>query len=135
VLVPQAGPAEIAGIPIPDTLLEQLRSNATIEPVLVDDEVPLSFGRCSSALSPKVRRAVLLRDAGCRMPGCAVRHGLEAHHLQPRTWGGTDDIANLAAVCPAHHRQLVPYGKWALVGNPNLPDGLQLVDVGDRAPP
>src|SRR5262249_52891859 len=105
-------------------------------PVLVDDdEVPTSFGRATSALSPKIRRAVLLRDAGCRMPGCDLRHGLQVHHLEPSTWGGSDHIANLAAVCPAHHRQLVPHGRWALTGNPNRPDGLTLVATGDRAPP
>jgi hypothetical protein len=135
VLVPREGPAEIAGIPIPDTLLEQLRSNAVIEPVLVDDDAPVAVGKCTSALSPKIRRAVLLRDNRCRIHGCAIRHGLEVHHLVPRSEGGTDDISNLACVCPAHHRLLVPYGRYALVGNPNRPDGLQLVDAGGRAPP
>jgi hypothetical protein len=135
VAVPLHGPAHIAGIPIADSLLEQLRANATIEPVLVDESgVPLHIGRRVSAISPKLRRAVLLRDTQCRMPGCARRRGLEAHHLVPRTWGGKDEIANLAAVCPAHHRLLVPNGLLALVGNPNLPDGLELVTAG-RAPP
>jgi 5-methylcytosine-specific restriction endonuclease McrA len=69
------------------------------------------------------------------MPGCARRRGLEAHHLVPRTWGGTDEIANLAVVCPSHHRDLVPHGTKALVGNPNRPDGLRLVDAADLPPP
>ncbi len=134
VAVPQHGPAEIAGIPIADSLLEQLRANATIEPVLVDDHgVVLAIGRRTAAVSPKLRRAVLLRDARCRMPGCARHRGLEAHHLVPRSWGGADEISNLAAVCPAHHRLLVPHGLLALVGNPNLPDGLEL--AAGRAPP
>src|SRR5262249_52014580 len=134
--VPLTGPAEIAGIPIPDTLLEQLRTNALIEPVVVDESgVPLAVGKATSALSPKIRRAVLLRDGKCRIPGCARRHGLEAHHLKPRTWGGTDDLANLAAVCPTHHRQLIPHGKHALTGNPNQPDGLQFTDTNDLPPP
>jgi hypothetical protein len=133
--VPLEGPAHIAGIPIADSLLEQLRANATIELVLVDDAgVPLAIGRRFSAISPKLRRAVLLRDTQCRMPGCARRRGLEAHHLVPRTWGGKDEIANLAAVCPAHHRLLVPNGLLALVGNPNLPDGLELVTASRAAP-
>ena len=64
VAVPQHGPAEIAGIPIADSLLEQLRANASIEPVLVDDHgVVLAIGRRTAAVSPKLRRAVLLRDA------------------------------------------------------------------------
>ena len=105
----QHGPAEIAGIPIADSLLEQLRANATIEPVLVDDHgVVLAIGRRTAAMSPKLRRAVLLRDTRCRMPGCARRRGLEAHHLVPRCGEATDEISNLAAVRPAHHRLLVP---------------------------
>jgi hypothetical protein len=59
---------------------------------------------------------------------------LEVHHLLPRSRGGNDDISNLAAVCPAHHRLLIPHGLLALVGNPNLPDGLELV-TAPRAPP
>ena len=44
--VPPHGPAEIAGIPIADSLLEQLRANASIEPVLVDaDGIPIAIGK------------------------------------------------------------------------------------------
>jgi hypothetical protein len=134
--VPPRGPGEIAGVPIADSLLEQLRANATIEPVLVDDAgAPVAVGKRVAGLSPKLRRAVLLRDGHCRVPGCGWRRGLEVHHLVPRSQGGTDDISNLAVVCPAHHRLLIPHGVLALVGNPNLPDGLQLVNAGERAPP
>lgn len=129
------GPAEIAGVAIADSVVEQLRANASITPVLVDDDgTVIAIGRAAPGLSPKLRRAVLLRDARCGVPGCGRRRGLEVHHLLPRTWGGTDDISNLAAVCPAHHRLLVPHGLLALVGNPNLPDGLELV-TADRGPP
>jgi len=133
--VPLCGPAEIAGVPIADSLLEQVRANATIEPVVVEDGEVIAVGRRAPALSPKIDRAVLLRDGQCRMPGCARRRGLEVHHLVPRSEGGTDEIANLAAVCASHHRLLVPHGRRALVGNPNVPDGLALVDVTERAPP
>ena len=72
-----------------------------------------------------------LRDGHCRWPGCDRRTGLQVHHLWPRSWGGTDDIANLAAVCVGggtdHHAQLVPHGHLLLLGNPNQPDGLRLI--------
>ena len=48
-----------------------------------------------------------------------------------------DDPANLAAVCPGtrgHHRMLIPHGRWALVGNPNRPDGLRMVRYDLMAP-
>jgi hypothetical protein len=37
VQVPLSGPATVAGVPLPDAVVEQLRANALIEPVLVDD--------------------------------------------------------------------------------------------------
>jgi len=121
-------------------MVEALRAHAQIEPVVVDDDAPVSVGMRGHALSPKIVRAVLLRDGHCRWPGCSRRNGLQIHHLIPRSQGGTDDIANLAAVCAGgitdHHQQLIPTGPWHLTGNPNLPDGLRLVHqhehTGDR---
>jgi hypothetical protein len=53
------------------------------------------------------------------------------HHLWPKSWGGSDDPSNLAGVCVGggtdHHANLVPHGPWLLLGNPNRPDGLRLV--------
>ena len=131
--VPPHGPAEIAGVPIADSRLEQLRANASIEPVLVDDDGTLSrSGRGYRALSAKIVRAVLLRDHCCRI--CGRRHRLQIHHLRPRSWGGTDEISDLAAVCTTCHPDLVPHGPYALVGNPNLPDGLDRIHVDDLTP-
>jgi hypothetical protein len=77
---------------------------------------------------------VLVRDGHCRCGNCDLRYGLQVHHLRPRTWGGSDDISNLAAVASVHHPKLIPNGPHALVGNPNLPDGadgLQMVHIDD----
>ena len=101
--VPLHGPAEIAGIPIADAMVEQLRANASIEPVLVDDDGAVDGDRAARApaISPKLRRAVLLRDARLSRPGmCGRRRGLQVHHSVPRSWDGTDEISNLACVCP-----------------------------------
>ena len=136
VQVPQSGPAEIAGIPLPDAMVEALRASARIEPVLVDDQgLPITVGKVSSAVSSKVLRAVMLRDGHCRIPGCEINYGLHAHHLRPKSWDGTDELSNLAMVCTlaGHHQMLVPNGPWALVGNPNRPDGLRLVHVDELA--
>ena len=107
-----------------------------IEPVLVDDHGEVvGIGRRGRALSSKIMRAVLLRDGHCRVPGCERRHGLQIHHMVPVSWGGTDAIANLATVCTGgvtdHHATLVPHGPWVLLGNPNQPDGLELVHRDD----
>jgi hypothetical protein len=132
--VPEHGPAMVGGVPLPDAVVEQLRAIATTEPVLVNAHgVPSVIGRRFSALSPKKIRAVLSRDGSC-ICGCGIRHGLEIHHLVPRSWGGTDDISNLVAVFPPHHRTLIPHGPWAIVGNPNVPGGLRRVLYSDFTP-
>lgn len=126
------GPATIADIPLPDAMVEQLRASASIEPLLVDDDgVPTAVGKRSRSLSPKIIRAVLLRDGHCRCGNCDLRFGLHAHHLRPKSSGGTDEISNLAMVANVHHPLLIPNGPYALVGNPNLPDGLRTVHISD----
>jgi hypothetical protein len=137
VQVPRSGPATVSGVPLPDAIVEQLRANANIEPVLVDDDgVPIAIGARFPGLSTKLARAILLRDGHCRFGTCGCRHSLEVHHLVPRSWGGSDDPSNLAAVCKAgrHHQMLIPNGPLALVGNPNQPDGLRVVRYHDLTP-
>jgi hypothetical protein len=125
--VPLEGPATVAGVPLADAMVEALRAQARIEPVLVDrDGAPVMSGRAEPALPEKTRRVVRQRDGKCRWPGCDTRVGLQIHHLWPRSWGGADHFSNLAAVCALHHRQLAPHGELLLLGNPNRPDGLTL---------
>jgi hypothetical protein len=47
--VPTSGPATVAGVPLPDAMVERLRGQARVEPVLVDDDgEPVTVGRCES---------------------------------------------------------------------------------------
>ena len=132
VQVPLHGPATVAGVPLPDGMVERLRAQARVEPVLVDDDgEPIVVGRVESTLSEKTKRVVRQRDGKCRWPGCDQRVGLEVHHLWPRAWDGSDELWNLAAVCWTHHHQLAPQGRWLLLGNPNHPAGLSLIDRDD----
>jgi hypothetical protein len=133
--VPERGPAEVCGIPLPDAMVELLRASASVEPVLVDGEgTPVAIGKRNRALSPKLQRAVLLRDGHCRCGNCDFRYGLHVHHLRPRTWGGSDELSNLATVASVHHPLLIPNGPYALVGNPNLPDGLRMIHISELTP-
>jgi hypothetical protein len=126
------GPATIAGIPLPDAMVEQLRAMASVEPLLVDDHgSPIGIGRRSSSLSPKIVRAVLTRDGHCRCGDCDLRFGLHVHHIRPRSWGGSDELSNLVTVASVHHPALIPNGPYAIVGNPNQPDGLRTVHLDD----
>jgi hypothetical protein len=122
--VPLTGPAEIAGIPLADAMVEQLRATANIEPVLVDDDgLPIAIGKQTGALSPKLLRALLLRDGHCRIPGCEVNYGLHAHHLQPKSWGGGDELSDVAMVCTAagHHQMLIRTDPGLWSGTPICP--------------
>jgi hypothetical protein len=132
VQVPTHGPATVAGVPLPDAMVERLRAQARIEPVLTDErDQPIVVGRTETALSDKAKRVVRQRDGHCRWPGCDRRIGLEIHHLWPRSWGGTDHLHNLATVCTVHHNRLAPQGPLLLLGNPNHPAGLSLIDRDD----
>ena len=125
VQVPLHGPATVAGVPLPDAMVERLRAQAKVEPVLVDDDgEPITVGRVESTLSEKTKRVVRQRDRKCRWPGCEQR-------VWPVSWGGSDELWNLAAVCWHHHHQLAPQGRWLLLGNPNHPAGLSLIDRDD----
>jgi hypothetical protein len=132
VQVPLEGPAEICGIPLPAGMVEQLRAQAKVKPILVDDDGrEVARGKAAPSLSPRVRESVLRRDGHCRFGDCDRRHGLQVHHLWPKSWGGSDEQSNLAGVCVGggtdHHADLAPHGPWLLLGNPNRPDGLRLV--------
>jgi hypothetical protein len=113
-------------------MVEKLRAQAKITPVVVDDDgVEVARGKATAPLSPRVRTSVLRRDGHCRMGDCDRRHGLQVHHLWPKSWGGGDDPSNLASICVGggtdHHADLAPHGPWLLLGNPNRTDGLRLV--------
>jgi hypothetical protein len=131
--IPPEGPVELVpGVPLPDGMVETVRAQARLAPVAVDQlGAPVGQGRVRRPLSAEKTRAVKARDGHCRVPGCTRRHGLQAHHLIPVSWGGSDDLSNLAAVCVGgstdHHSMLAPHGPYLLVGNPNQPDGLRLV--------
>lgn len=135
VQVPPTGPAEVVGpgVLLADETVEQLRANASIEAVLCDEHgAVITVGRAHTALPAKTTRVVRARDGHCRWPGCGEGHGLQVHHMVPRSWGGTDAFDNLVSVCARHHRLLVPHGELVLTGNPNRPDGLSLERAAHR---
>jgi hypothetical protein len=67
------------------------------------DGTPLDVGRRSRIVPPALRRALDLRDGGCRFPGCGNRI-CDAHHIVPWKDGGATDLANLVLLCRRHHR-------------------------------
>jgi HNH endonuclease len=66
----------------------------------------LDLGRRTRTIPPPLRRALTLRDRGCRYPACTNHFFLHAHHIVHRAHGGTTDLTNLVTLCGAHHRLL-----------------------------
>lgn len=81
---------------------------------LIDRTEQLDLGR-STRLANRVQRRLLrgLHES-CAVPGCAAPfHRCDIHHVVWWRHGGTTDMANLAPVCPNHHRRIHEEG-WVL---------------------
>jgi len=73
----------------------------------VDDEgAVLNVGRRTRAIPTAIRRALWIRDQGCRFPGCANDRFLHGHHVQHWLHGGPTSLENLLLICSFHHRQI-----------------------------
>jgi hypothetical protein len=76
---------------------------------------PLDVGRASRVVTPAQRRALAVRDRGCRFPGCDHPPiWCDAHHWR-RHWldGGATDLDELVLLCRRHHRA-VHEGGWRI---------------------
>ena len=69
---PWARPPELDGIgPVSADTARRLTCDAAVHPLLVDPQwQPLAFGRTQRTVPPALRRAIALRDGGCRFAGC-----------------------------------------------------------------
>lgn len=81
---------------------------------LGDGGEPLNVGRRTQAIPPAIRRALRVRDGGCRFPGCTQRRFVDGHHIVHWAHGGETSLANLALLCRFHHRA-VHEGGYGLV--------------------
>jgi Domain of unknown function (DUF222)/HNH endonuclease len=66
----------------------------------------LDVGRRTRAIPAAIRRALWIRDQGCRFPGCANQRFLHGHHVRHWLYGGRTSLDNLVLLCPFHHRQI-----------------------------
>ena len=67
---------------------------------------PLAVGRRTRAVPPSIRRALRVRDGGCRFPGCDRSRFTHAHHIKHWADGGETALDNLVTLCSFHHRQV-----------------------------
>lgn len=90
----------------PDTA-RRLACDAAVVAVIEDGEGNLlNIGRRSRTIPPAIRRALTMRDEGCRFPGCCETRYVDAHHIQHWVDGGETSMNNLVTLCRHHHRKL-----------------------------
>ncbi len=65
----------------------------------------LDVGRKTRTIPPALRRALHVRDQGCRFPGCGSRF-TDAHHIRHWADGGETSLDNTILLCGHHHRRL-----------------------------
>ncbi len=68
-----------------------------------NDGSVVGVGRKTRSVPPSVRRALEVRDRGCRFPGCGLRF-TDAHHVKHWADGGETSLRNLVLLCRKHHR-------------------------------
>jgi hypothetical protein len=66
---------------------------------------PLDVGRATRTIPSGLRRALLVRDAGCTQPRCTIPAAwCDAHHVRHWADGGPTSLDNLVLLCRRHHR-------------------------------
>jgi hypothetical protein len=135
------------GFPLTEDAAQRLGCDASVARLVFGpDGVPLDLGRSQRLFSPAQRRAMAMRDGGCRFPRCSrPPRFTDAHHIVPWSQGGSSDLANALLLCRYHHR-LVHEAGWRILGDGNIkavdangaivvvgPDG-QRLGVGARSP-
>ncbi len=103
-------------LPISAASVERLACDCNVTRILLDaDSQVIDVGRSKRVISPAQRRALNVRDKGCRWPGCdRPASYTSGHHIMHWTKGGSTDLDNLTLLCRRHH-WLIHEGGWRLV--------------------
>jgi hypothetical protein len=109
-------PADLElSLPISTRTLERIVCDATISRVLLADSMVIDVGRATRVTSAPRRRALRVRDRGCRFPGCDRSVSWSnPHHIVAWAKGGPNNLANEVLLCFYHHR-LVHEGEWQVI--------------------
>ena len=100
---------------------------------------PLAVGRRTRAVPPAIKRALRVRDGGCRFPGCGRSRYVHAHHIKHWADGGETSLDNLVTLCTQHHRKVHEGGYGVRVRDGEIefmrPDGRVILPAGPLADP
>lgn len=82
----------------------------------------VALGTKQRIFNANQRRAIIARDGGCLIPGCATPPAwCEIHHVLPHSEGGETHTDNGVALCWYHHRTLETNG-WEIRMNKGVPE-------------
>jgi hypothetical protein len=123
--------------PITAEAARRLACDASVSRVITSGaSEPLDVGRRTPVVPSGMRRALVVRDRGCRFPGCGRPQAWsDAHHVRHWADGGDTALRNLVLLCRPHHRAVhEDFGVRMLDGRPVFArkGGTPLED---RAPP
>ncbi|MCU1373333.1 MAG: endonuclease, partial [Actinomycetia bacterium] len=95
----------IDGPLLPMSAVERTLCDCAAHRVLVDSaSAILDYGRATRIVPVDLFNALVLRDQGCRHPGCdRPADWCDAHHVIPWWEGGPTSLENLALKCRRHH--------------------------------
>ena len=99
-------------------------ADATPWAAMTTPALPLSAGRATRTIPAHLRRALCLRDQGCRFPGCDRPPAwTDGHHIVHWVDGGPTELDNLVSLCRPHHRAVHEQG-WRI----HIADGVAVVE-------
>ena len=102
------------GFRLPAWLRDLICCDTLISTVNEVGGIPVSVGRTQRSVPERTRRLVVLRDRGCRVPGCGNDRWLHVHHVihwDPADGGGRTD--NLAGHQYAYGRRRGGVAIWS----------------------
>ena len=102
--------------PIPAETARRLACDAAITPIFLGSEsAQPTAGQTSRSVSGSQRKALVVRDKGCRFPSCdRPADWTDVHHLKHWADGGKHLMDNMVLLCRRHHRMVHEEG-WQLV--------------------
>src|SRR5262245_16500135 len=98
------------GTALPRSTTDRLLCDAAVVAVREDScGNVLNVGRRRRTIPTLLRRALRIRDRGCRFPGCTNRL-VDGHHVVPWCHGGATTLDNLSSLCRPHHTFVHDFG-------------------------
>ena len=104
------------GTALPQSTIDRFYCDAAIyRTVMSNGSELLDLGREVRTATATQKKALVIRDRGCIVPGCTCPpRWCEAHHVVWYRNGGHTTITNLVLLCRRHHTQLHA-GYWSIV--------------------